>query len=150
MKSKNYFMENNRFWLVSRSQNWRLCELSRITEKYIDFSKIKLFHRRDNIDISNKICIKIIFKKLFKKNFIKNLNIVLLRTQLFFQNSVAHSYFDIHFSAYNLLYVLGIKHLSLPLGMLKTTFQRNEFQKFPEHTRPHLPLLKYSCIHPRE
>ena len=69
MKSKNDFMENDR--LVSRSQNWRSCELSGITGKYIDFSKIKLFHRRDNIDVSNKICIKIIFKKLLKKTLLK-------------------------------------------------------------------------------
>ena len=69
MKSKNDFMENDR--LVSRSQNWRSCELSGIKGKYIDFSEIKLFHRRDNIDVSNKICIKIIFKKLLKKTLLK-------------------------------------------------------------------------------
>ena len=69
---------------MSRSQNWRLREFLRITEKYIDFSKIKLFHRRDNIDISNKICIKIIFKKLFKKNFIKNLNIDFTKNTIIF------------------------------------------------------------------
>ena len=39
MKSKNYFIENNRMTIVSQSQNWRSCELSGITGKYIDFSK---------------------------------------------------------------------------------------------------------------
>ena len=61
MKSKNYFIENNRMTIVSQSQNWRLCELSgNITGKYTDFCKIKLFRQRDNIDISANIYIKII------------------------------------------------------------------------------------------
>ena len=32
----------------------RSCESSGITGKYIDFSKTKLFHQRDNIDVSKK------------------------------------------------------------------------------------------------
>ena len=56
MTSKNNFVENNRTCHDLK----RSCELSGITGKYIDFSKIKLFRQRDYIDVP---------KKMVKKKF---------------------------------------------------------------------------------
>ena len=83
MKSKNYFMENNRLTSVTISK-LEIVWVIKNYRKIHRFFKNKIISSKDNIDISNKICIKIIFKKLFKKNFIKNLNIDFTKNTIIF------------------------------------------------------------------
>ena len=51
----------------------KLCELSGITGKYIDFSKIKLFCQRDNIDVSRK--------KTCKENYLNSISLWALNSK---------------------------------------------------------------------